>query len=379
MEIKFNIMKTRFVLAALVAVVCSSVASFAQKNADPEGYVTYSLPSTVLVLEVEAVQENFYAGPYAAYAEKYLGIRVPQEDKQTYQLKSIKMTPYVEPDHSRRYSVNVPKGDVDATCLKLSPMGLISFADARNGGEVAWRFPVAGKGDFSDKGVSSNLTSESATLYRNNDKDAKYNELLVQQDVVVAKTLEKKAAETAQKILDAREERYKIVVGDTDATYSGEALQAAIDELTRLEKEYLTLFVGYTETQVEKACFEVLPQAGEQQKYIAFRLSDSEGLVPATNVSGKPILMEIIPQEFAKTDVAKAEETAAAEAQAQLEATGKAPKAKAPVEKRAAEVYYRLPAVCTVNIKNGVELLLQARVPVYQLGQESSLPVNVIL
>jgi hypothetical protein len=289
------------------------------------------------------------------------------------------MTPYVEPDHSRRYSVNVPKGDVDATCLKLSPMGLISFADARNGGEVAWRFPVTGKGNFSDKGVSSNLTSESATLYRNNDKDAKYNELLVQQDVVVAKTLEKKAAETAQKILDAREERYKIVVGDTDATYSGEALQAAIDELTRLEKEYLTLFVGYTETQVEKACFEVLPQAGEQQKYIAFRLSDSEGLVPATNVSGKPILMEIIPQEFAKTDVAKAEETAAAEAQAQLEATGKAPKAKAPVEKRAAEVYYRLPAVCTVNIKNGVELLLQARVPVYQLGQESSLPVNVIL
>jgi hypothetical protein len=103
MEIKFNIMKTRFILAALVAVVCSSVASFAQKNADPEGYVTYSLPSTVLVLEVEAVQENFYAGPYAAYAEKYLGINVPQEDKQTYQLKSIKMTLYVEPDHSKRY------------------------------------------------------------------------------------------------------------------------------------------------------------------------------------------------------------------------------------------------------------------------------------
>ena len=89
--------------------------------------------------------------------------------------------------------------------------------------------------------------------------------------------------------------------------------------------------------------------------------------------------MEIIPQEFAKTDVAKAEEAAEAEAQAQLEATGKAPKTKVPAEKRAAEVYYRLPALCTVNIKNGVELLLQARVPVYQLGQESSLPVNVIL
>ena len=30
-------MKTRFILAALAAVVCSSVTSFAQKNVDPEG------------------------------------------------------------------------------------------------------------------------------------------------------------------------------------------------------------------------------------------------------------------------------------------------------------------------------------------------------
>jgi hypothetical protein len=40
-------------------------------------------------------------------------------------------------------------------------------------------------------------------------------------------------------------------------------------------------------------------------------------------------------------------------------------------------VHYRIPAVCTVKIKNGADLLLQSRVPVYQLGQESSLPVAV--
>jgi hypothetical protein len=77
--------------------------------------------------------------------------------------------------------------------------------------------------------------------------------------------------------------------------------------------------------------------------------------------------------------VAKAEEEAAAAAKAQLETTGKAPKVKAPAEKREVQVYFRLPSVCTVTIKNGVELLLQSRVPVYQLGKESSLPVNVIL
>ena len=358
--------------------VAASVAS-AQQSSDPEGYLNYSLPKTVLVLEVEAVQVNFYAGPYAAYAEKYLGITVPQEDSQTYQLNSVKMTPYVEPDNSRRYSVNIPKGDMSGTFVKLTPTGLISFADARFSDEALWRFPVVGKGDFSDKGVSSNLTSESASLYRNSDKDEKYAELLVQQDVVVEKSLEKKASETAQKILKAREEKYKIVIGDTDATYSGEAMQAAIDELTRMEKEYLLLFTGYTETQVQKARFDVVPQEGNVQKYIAFRLSDTEGLVPADNLSGKPIVLEIVAEQFAKTDVKVAEEEAAAAAAAQEEATGKPVKTKAPAEKREAKVYYRLPAICTVNIKNGVNLLLQSRVPVYQLGQESSLPVNVLL
>ena len=271
------------------------------------------------------------------------------------------------------------KGDIDATFLKLSSCGLVSFADANFGDESVWRFPTKVSGDFSDKGVSSNLTSESATLYRNNDKSSKYNELLVQQDVVVAKTLEKKAAETAQKILDAREERYKIVVGDTDATYSGEALQAAINELTRIEKEYLTLFIGYKETKVQKASFEVVPVAGDPQKYIAFRLSDAEGLVPADNLSGKPILLEIVPQEFAQTEVAKAETEAEAAAKAQLEATGKAPKTKPVPEKREAKVHFRIPAVCKVTIKNGVDILLQSRVPVYQLGHETSLPVNAKL
>ena len=43
------------------------------------------------------------------------------------------------------------------------------------------------------------------------------------------------------------------------------------------------------------------------------------------------------------------------------------------------EAYYRIPAVCTVKLMDGANLLLQSRMPIYQLGRESSLPVNVIL
>ena len=337
-----------------------SVAASAQKKgADPQSYLTYSLPMTTVTLDVEAVQEKFYAGPYAKYAEKYLGIKPRQNDETTFQLTEIKMTPYVEADQSRRYSLNVKKGNIDATFLKLSSAGLISFADANFGDESIWRFPTKTQGDFSSKGVTSNLTSESTTLYRNEKKESAYNKVSVQQDMIVEKTPEKRAAETADMILKIRQQRLQIVTGDTDATYSGEAMGAAIAELTRLEQEYMILFVGYSEYQTQRMRFEVIPDASrESQMYIAFRLSDNGGLVAAENLSGRPVVMEIVPQEFAEPEVTAALDEKSAN----------------PVE-----AFYRIPANCTVKLIDSGNVIMQTRFPIYQLGRESSLPVNVIL
>ena len=341
---------------ALAAV--SFNVSAQKKDTDPVGFLTYSLPMTTITLDVEAVQEKFYAGPYAKYAEKYLGIKARQQDETSFQLTQVSMIPYVEADQSRRYSLNVKKGTIEATFLKLSAEGLISFADGNFGNESIWRFPTRTYGDFSDKGVTSNVTSESTTLYRNTKSENAYNKVGVQQNMVVEKSPEKRAAEMADMILKLRQQRLQIVTGDTDATYNGEAMGAAIDELTRLEKEYMTLFIGYSEYQTQRMKFEVVPEAArESQMYIAFRLSDTAGLVPADNLTGKPVIMEIVPQEFAQPSVT-------------------------PLESRNAkpvEAYYRIPAVCVVKLIDAGEVLLQNRMPIYQLGKEASLPVNVIL
>lgn len=347
-------------LLILAIAAAFPLSAGAQKNADPEGYLTYSLPSTVITLEVEAVREDFHAGPYARYAEKYLGIKAKQKDESTCRLTQIKMVPYVEADQSRRYSVNVPKGEIEATFLKLSSAGLVSFADAGFGEESLWRFPTETEGDFSDKGVSYNLTSESTTLYRSSRNESSGSRISVQQDMVVEKSPEKRAAETAEMILKLRQQRLQIVTGDTDATYSGEAMGAAIDELTRLEKEYLTLFTGYSESQPVRMNFEVIPEADrESQMYVAFRISDTAGLVPADNMSGKPVVMELTPQVFSEPQ------------KADVEIKEK--------DKKQVEAYYRIPAICTIKLLEGSRTLLQSRIPVYQLGRESSLPVNIIL
>ncbi len=324
------------------------------QNSDPEGYVTYALPSTTIVLEVEAVQETFHAGPYAKFAEKYLGIKPRMKDETSVRLTELKMMPLVEADQTGRFALKASKTGLNPSIFKLGSAGLVSFADARFADESIWRFPVESQGDFSGKGVSSNLTSESTTLYRNERKESAYNKVSVQQNMVVEKTVEQKAAETARTILQIRDQRLKIVTGDTDATYSGEAMGAAITELTRLEEEYMTLFVGYSDYQTQKVRFDVIPENGrENQMYIAFRISDANGLVPADEMSGKPVVMEIAPQAIERPQVQK--------------------------ELKGEVIRYRIPAICTVKLKNGTDLLLQARIPVYQLGQEASIPASVVL
>lgn len=351
-------MKNVNIFALVLMLAMSSLTASAQKNSDPAGSLTYCLPSTTITLEVEAVQERFFAGPYARYAEKYLGVSARQKDESTFQIVQVKMTPYVEADQNKRYSIRLEKGKIDASFLKLSAEGLVSFGDAAMGNETVWRFPAETSGDFSSKGVSSNLTSEATVLYKNNRKESEYGKVSVQQNVIVAKTVEQKAAETADMILKLRKQRLQIVTGDTDATYNGEAMGAAINELTRLEQEYMTLFTGYSESQKQTMSFDVIPDGNRKaHKYVAFRLSDTAGLVPADNLSGKPIVMELIPQVF------------------QLIPEPVADPKKTP----AVMAYYRIPAICTVKLIDGAEILMQSRVPVYQLGQESSLPVNVIL
>lgn len=353
-------MKNVFRTLMMAVFAAMPFVASAQKSSDPVECVTYSLPSTTFIIDVEAVQENFYAGPYARYAEKYLGIKARQKDETIWQITEISLTPVVEADMSKRYSMTVAAEAADLSFLKLTSAGLVSFADGGYGVPQNWRFPMAGDGDFSDKGVSSNLKSEATTLYRNERRESEFNRVSVQQNMVVEKTLEQKAAEAAQMIVRLREQRLQIVTGDTDATYSGEAMGAAIGELTRLENEYMSLFIGYSDFQTQKANFDVVPSADrESQMYVAFRISDTAGPVPADNLSGRPVVMEVVAPAVAPVEPADP----------------KMAKKTAVVQR----VNYLIPAVCTVKIKDGSDLIMQSRVPVYQLGVLSSVPVTAIL
>lgn len=358
------IMRTHRLFISAVVMASLSLPAAAQKSGEKEtvpeqtGTLTYCLPKTTVSFEVKAERETFYAGPYAEFARKYLGIDAQTEDYTRYRLTEVRMTPYTEADQTARYLLKVGAQGVDASFLKLTSCGLVSLSDA-SCQESVWRFPTVDNGDFSDDGQLSSVASESTTLYRNVKGESAYTRVAVQQEVMVAKTLERKAAETAALIFDLRKKRIQIITGDTDATYSGEAMGAAVAEITRLEKEYMTLFTGYSVTSVQTMRCDLVPER-EKKMYVAFRMSETAGLLPADDLSGKPVVLEITPEPESQP--------------------GNPVESKSEGRKLSRDVIYamyRVPAVCTLKLTDGSELLLTSRLPLYQFGYDETFPLTV--
>lgn len=344
------------VAAAVIPALCAADDRGYEGN-DPVGTISYSLPATSLLLDVEAECEAFHAGVYAKYAAKYLGIDVPQKDENTCRITSVKVTPYTEADQASRFLLDMGGQDVDLSFLQLTSCGLVAMPDAGLAKDVLWRFPANSGTDMFADAIVSNLSSGAATLYRKGE-DAN-GRVAVQQNVMVAKTLEQKASETASLIFSLRKKRMQIITGDTDATYSGEAMGAAIDEIARLEKEYMTMFTGYSEKRTQKMTFDIVPEK-DKKMYVAFRVSETAGLLPADELSGKPVALEIIPQSVA-------------------EPQGEQAKANEKKAKDSRYIVYRMPAVCVVKLNDGKNLLFQGRLPIYQFGTDSTLPLNTRL
>ena len=195
--------------------------------------VTYSLPQTTVTVEVDAVQESFFAGPYAPYAKRFLGIDVREQDASRSYVKEVRLVTRTEADPKARFSIDA-KGAEDRF-LALSAQGLVSFQDKLEAGDLVWRFNPRPEADFGTKGMTNQTRTETRVVWQEVETDTAFVRVPVEEAYQVQKTPEMKAQEAADMILKARRERFNISTGNTDATFSGEALGAALAELDRVE------------------------------------------------------------------------------------------------------------------------------------------------
>lgn len=347
----------------------------------PEGVIVYNLPSTSIHLTVEAVQEKYTPGPYAQYARKYLGIDVPQEASSKYTVNNISMLPYLEADRSCSYVINVDgigKDIAPLYFLKFTSQGMVMLSDSYTGDTGRWRFQTPSASNMIPSEATANLTSEESTLYKTVRKDdGSYGTIAYKQSQVIEKSTEKKAQEAASTILMLRQSRINIATGNTDATFSGDALRAALEELRQTEERLMLLFTGQTELSVQTVNFDIVPEnSHEEELVIAFRISDSQGLLPPDDISGRPVIMEITP-EIRDTDLDTGETE---EDEDQLIAdTGARNRRARQVAAGRGDIFYRIPAICTVKITDGQNLLIKDRMPVYQKGDDMTFPVSTLI
>ncbi|MBQ0086119.1 MAG: DUF4831 family protein [Bacteroidales bacterium] len=342
-------MKKIFISAILIAF---SVALSAQSV--PNGSVIYALPRTTVTLTVEAQYKVFTAGPYAQYAQKYLGYDAKRSSFNECIITDITVTPYVEADPAERYAINLSE-KVSSNFLQFCSQGLIVMSDSYTGKQTPFRFASqAGAEAFIGKDPEGNLAGATTTLFRLVKSETGFEKVGVQQSQVVEKSLEKKAEEAAKAIFNIRERKTQIITGDTDATFSGEAMNAAVTELNRMEEEYLSLFYGITETSVQKVSFDVIPKKGVN-KYSAFKIADKQGLVSASAAQGRVISLELTAEDAGTVNTSGAKSSGGA------------------------LINYRIPAVVLCKVVDSGKTLFETRFPVYQLGQEFSFPINTLL
>ena len=292
-------------------------------------------------------QEIFFAGPYAAYAHRLLNMDVLQEDAVSSQVVRAELLPRTEADPSAWY---VCEGD-GSVLLTLSSQGLISLGGVKTRPEgLVWRFPPLPSADYTASGLTQPQKEVTHTVYEVVQTDTLEVLVPVEQKMLVDKSLEDKAAEAAATLLAVRQDRLNIASGNTDASYSGEAMRAALQELDRVEQEYLALFRGYTRVRMLKASYEVIP-VPDVVRYLVFMLTE-EGPVEE-GVKGVPFYLELNPEPVPEEDP-----------------VDRSKKGKGP------SVRYRIPAVCKVTLTQDGRPLLQTRIPVYQLGRESVLSLN---
>ncbi len=252
--------------------------------------LTVSIPRSAIAVDVTVTAEQVISGPYARYAMKYLSVKAPFTDKVTYR--------------------------IDGACLALAT---------------------------DDSFLAPKTLEPPVRQAAGADSDpAQFPVLAVDRTSLTSLTDEAAAQKAAETIFALRKSRMDLVTGLMGENVFGAGLQAALDEIARLEQAYLELFIGRRVVTTSTRRYIVEPVATSRQ-YIVCRFSETDGLLPDTDLSGEVVLLKIEP--------------------------GKAPWVEEAAVKSPATVECRLaaPSLCVLQIKN--RELARRRMPLFEFGR----------
>lgn len=366
------------VIAALLFNNCSNTIYVTNiQNAEvynPNSF-TYALPRTKLLVSLEVTRRTTKRGPYYEYADKYLGLKnVINNDKTEWFISDITIESLAEVDSSQIYLLQPPvDANYPTNYMRLTENGLLvsineNFSpEYEQEGEkkVYLQYPDKQEIYFTDLSSKRNFPKKrpAFTKYKRVKKDTTFVRVPLQEKIIVRKTLEEKAAEASHFIVRLRKRRFKLIAGIYDKFYEGTALASALDELERLEDEYLSLFIGKQFEETFHYTYTFLPDENNAGKSnLLCRFSNQRGIVPDNDLRGHPIMIQASKGRHYFS----------------LAEYNNLPDKKNKRKKRQSGIIYRIPDKTNIAIYRNEELLLEQSIFIAQYGTLTSLPVELL-
>lgn len=365
------ITKASFIIVLLITLSCSTSKKAADNtlinpltgSAVRDGSIVYALPRSVFNVVVNLERTIEIPGPYRKYAGDLLGLGdVIQDESENWTIEGISIESHEELDPSQFYVIS-SNTLFQTNMLSLKKEGLIMDLnpDIYFSNENRKRINKSEFNSFisADLGSDEYFQVQRDTAFKRVSLDSSF----VRIPYIVEKrkklTEEQLAERTAKRLMEMRDGKHLILTGEATVFPQN---AAAINEMNRLEKEYIELFTGKTLKEKRTFTFQLIPSkemAGKPFKL--FQFSDMQGIIAENQPGGDPVTVELIPENKTKalTIINKPEGN-----------TG---------EKTYDKLYYRVPDVVNIKINNGSEVLLNSRRLIYQFGEVIQLPANYII
>jgi len=272
--------------------------------------IFYSLPRTVVNIEVVVDRIENYKGPYSDYALRYLGLQnVVMANSVEYRISGIHITTSAEPDPDQYYFVQL--GDKlskteKAGLLSLNESGLIlgTIPGAQDSMERIIR--VMRDKDavtLSEKDVFPEIFKYYAdisvfekvdTIIRKVSIDTLTLERQYLKRTMVEKSPEQKAREAADFISKIKENRFNLLTGYQEVSYNRETLEHMDTQLNLLEKEYMKLFTGISIQKRYTYEYKYIPLPNQINMEIpVFKFLSNKGLMPLDEIGGRVVTINI--------------------------------------------------------------------------------------
>lgn len=345
-----------FIIGITLAASCSTPGKFIVTDLGYEPQeamqtMIYALPLTGLKVTVNFQRDLFIPGPYADYAERMLGISgVRKERIEKHSIIGFDVQDYVEPDPERFFTLSILEGSSAVNSLNWAQEnGLILRGNYDVNSSAQFQLPEAFSPSlfYTDVTMEPNVEMKEMTLFKTIITDTSFIEVPVTSQQMERKTVEKKAEEAAKLILEIRSDRYYLAAGMIDPLPDNYDIKTALDKLDELEQKYLSLFIGKSVVERYQKGYLVIPKGEmEIENYVLDGFTESSGIVNkikdnninltirSDNNSGS--LRNLLPQ-MPESSVYNV-------------------------------FYYRIPAVCAIEMIHGGTVIYKKRQSIYQSG-----------